>query len=698
MRHRRKLAKVQASAKGDLHKIECESTVEITAAGEGQKTPTFAITAYTGGRLEVSAYYHPVVLDLAGLQANGEQIPTFLGHDPAQIVGHGTPEISAQRVKIGGVISGGGAAAQEVTAAAKNGFPWKASVGVHPSKVERVEADAVAQANGRNWKGPVNIVRAGTLAEISFVPIGADSKTSVSIAAQKGDPMGPKFAEWLKAKKFDVETLDEQQVSVLEAAWKSESTSAPAPAPPVPDPEPVKAGDDGADHLKDYRETIAAEAQRVADIHAKNTEHGGQHHEIVAKAIGEEWTVDKAELEMVRASRPKAPAGHVRTPDRSEKVIEAAACQSLGLDVEKDFDEKTLEAADREFHGEIGLQEMLTIAARANGWTGTAFRRGELRTILGYALPPVHAAAAQTAFSLSGILGNTANKSILAAFNFVESAWRQISDVSSVSDFKTHTRYRLTGDATYEKLAPDGQIRQGTLDETSYTISADTYAKMFILERTDIVNDDLGALNGLSRRLGRGAALKINNVFWTAFLDNSTFFKSANSNYVTGTTYALTANDPIAALDKAVQTFVDQTDPDGDPIAVTPRILLFPSALMGSALDLMQSTQITTGGGSSKTRVPTTNRYAGRFTPVMSTYLSNSSYTGYSAAAWYLLADPRDLAVIETAFLNGKQAPTVESSDADFDTLGVKFRGYHDFGVAKQEYRGGVKMTGEAAD
>jgi hypothetical protein len=39
--------------------------------------------------------------------------------------------------------------------------------------------------------------------------------------------------------------------------------------------------------------------------------------------------------------------------------------------------------------------------------------------------------------------------------------------------------------------------------------------------------------------------------------------------------------------------------------------------------------------------------------------------------------------------------PTVESADADFNTLGIQMRGYHDFGVAKQEPRGGVKMKGE---
>jgi hypothetical protein len=44
-------------------------------------------------------------------------------------------------------------------------------------------------------------------------------------------------------------------------------------------------------------------------------------------------------------------------------------------------------------------------------------------------------------------------------------------------------------------------------------------------------------------------------------------------------------------------------------------------------------------------------------------------------------------------FLNGVEAPTIESTDADFETLGVKFRGYHDFGVAMSEYLASVQAN-----
>ena len=48
------------------------------------------------------------------------------------------------------------------------------------------------------------------------------------------------------------------------------------------------------------------------------------------------------------------------------------------------------------------------------------------------------------------------------------------------------------------------------------------------------------------------------------------------------------------------------------------------------------------------------------------------------------------------SFLNGQESPTVESAEADFNTLGVQFRGYHDFGCDAADYLCGVMSKGAA--
>jgi hypothetical protein len=95
-------------------------------------------------------------------------------------------------------------------------------------------------------------------------------------------------------------------------------------------------------------------------------------------------------------------------------------------------------------------------------------------------------------------------------------------------------------------------------------------------------------------------------------------------------------------------------------------------------------------------KFPVANPHFGKFRLEVSRYLGNALYAGSSSKAWYLLADPADLPVIEVAFLNGQESPTIETAEADFSVLGVQMRGVHDFGVALQDWRGGTKQKGEA--
>jgi hypothetical protein len=56
-----------------------------------------------------------------------------------------------------------------------------------------------------------------------------------------------------------------------------------------------------------------------------------------------------------------------------------------------------------------------------------------------------------------------------------------------------------------------------------------------------------------------------------------------------------------------------------------------------------------------------------------------------------MLADPAVRAAIAVAFLNGQRAPTIESSQTEFDTLGMQWRAYHDFGVGMEETTAAVR-------
>jgi hypothetical protein len=74
--------------------------------------------------------------------------------------------------------------------------------------------------------------------------------------------------------------------------------------------------------------------------------------------------------------------------------------------------------------------------------------------------------------------------------------------------------------------------------------------------------------------------------------------------------------------------------------------------------------------------------------------MATSSFTGYSTIKWYLLANRPGFSTMLTVFLNGRDAPVVETDQAEFSVLGMQMRGYHDFGTKKMEYRAGVQGSG----
>jgi len=161
---------------------------EWLAAADDSGAPTlprFRMEAYNGGPMRIAGWRHPVVVDLAGMDIPSQARPIRLQHEAALGIGHTEAiETSAGRLLARGVISRATPQAAEVVAAGRNGFPWQASIGATVIEHEFVAAGATGRANGREFAGPVNIVRRSVLGEISFVDLGADQTTTATIAAR----------------------------------------------------------------------------------------------------------------------------------------------------------------------------------------------------------------------------------------------------------------------------------------------------------------------------------------------------------------------------------------------------------------------------------------------------------------------------------------------------------------------------------
>jgi hypothetical protein len=295
------------------------------------------------------------------------------------------------------------------------------------------------------------------------------------------------FEEWLKKSGFDAETLSDVQRTALLAAWKAEQAP-PPPARPPREPERTERESGGPDGTFEQKmQAIEAEAERVRCIEERTAETAARHtgspekikqlRELCAAAVLDPKMDARAyELALVRADRAAGPWLHVPSqPQITPEVLEAAVCRAGGLEtLERDYDARTLETAHRQFKGGLGLAAVITYCARRNGYNGHDFKTDWFRAVKaafrGSEVGEFYAATtAPSTYSLPNIFSNVANKFLRVGFDAVDNTWSRVSARRSLNDFKTATTIALTGGLLYNKVAPSGELRHGTLGETTYT-------------------------------------------------------------------------------------------------------------------------------------------------------------------------------------------------------------------------------------
>ena len=603
--------------------------------GEGLSTPRiprFSMVGYTGGLIRQAWSKESIVIDLAGMSVPSV-IPIVFGHDYSleAVLGQGTGTVGNQLV-IEGAILAQCEAAMQVVQLGDRGYQWQASVGADVDEDYLVASGDTAQVNGQTFQGPVRIVKRSTLRECSFVTLGADAATAVTITANTAGE-SPMSAETQAA------------VDVMPTG------------PDVQQPDMPTGPSDMA---------CAAPKVDLASIRA----------EVIADVTREVKATLLKDLRDVRGG----PAIHASKPALDEDQVTIAAMQvvgGLGKQIEAKYGDSPMTEAAHMRSRTIGLQEVLVSAARRGGYDGVhKVTTGNIGVIL---------RAAFATHNISNILAATYNKYLLAGFEAVESVWDQISLVRPLNDLKAITGVRLDGGFVFDEVGGDGRLKSADAGDATRTLQAKTYGRISSITRTDIINDDLGALTAVPRRLGRGAALKFNSVFWTEFQVGTTVNASYYQGAVAGSGNAMA----IGAVETAYAAYRSLNDPDGNPLGITPQILLVPVGLRITADKIQTGNTLlasSLGSTSGKVLEPQANVLAGKFTIVDSAYLTSSS-------TWWLCSDPNDLPVMEVGFLNGQRSPIVEQAEASFDTLGIEVRGYFDFGVSKAESRSCYRMA-----
>lgn len=700
---------LKASLNKALH-FNAVQDVKLEAGDGESNVRQFEMVAYSGGKLFVDGFPAPVVVDLGGVTikaANGgdQNVPVTLDHDDKKRVGHtDTVKVGFNQIVMAGTTSAETESRDEVVNSVRSGYKWAASIEGHVRESQFIKAGQSRVVNGQRHEGPFIHAKRFVLRKVSFVTSGGDEDNVVQLAAESGEvEMDPKFKAWLEAKTFDPVAVEanETQCQYLMAQWKSETKLEPKPEPKVTTPD----NDDIIDVAEQMRLKAAEAAEKIAAV---ETACNGDK-VLFAEAMKKNWSPVEAELALLRKEREAStPAIHVSEKASDGKVIEAALLASCGKLREKDYSEDILEQSD-DYKG-MGLHALMHHCIRAAGksYRPGVYDNGFIRAAYDADRELKAAGEGFSTLSMSGILSNIANKSLLSSYENVEGVMQMICGNRSVNDFKTVTMYRFIGGGKLLPLGPDGEIKRTEFDEESYTNQVETYARGCALTREMQINDDLGAFMQIPSSFGRQAALTLEKTGFEVLLsaiDGSAFFTSARGNLVeTDVVLDLDGLTEAQLLwDEQVDSNVKAQDGQtvGDPVMLRGQYLLVPPALIIRARQYMNDTTLivgdrdTTANTGPANLIPQSNPFAGSYTPLTSPYFGTKhSLTGGLQTHWLIIANPGDSPLIECARLRGQTAPVLESAETDFNTLGMQWRTYMDFGYAMQDYRAGVYSPG----
>lgn len=285
------------------------------------------------------------------------------------------------------------------------------------------------------------------------------------------------------------------------------------------------------------------------------------------------------------------------------------------------------------------------------------------------------------------LLADAANKQLQAAYGAFPAIWDRIASVGSVSDFKTINLLKLGSFSSLATKLEGAEYTAGTMSEEREQLTASTKGRYIQCTREMLINDDLSAFSRMAMMLGRAAARTVNADVLGVLTANGTtadgynLFSTDHANY-TGSGTAIS----VASLSLGRKMMRILKDPSGlDYLNIQPRFLLCPVGKEDLAREVIQSAYNTDTTAQLK-RNPIQDWGALEI-------LSDPLLDANSTTSWYLIADPMDAPLVEVRFLDGQQAPFIDSEE-EFLTDAIRWKVRLDYGVGANEWRGGYKNAG----
>lgn len=275
-------------------------------------------------------------------------------------------------------------------------------------------------------------------------------------------------------------------------------------------------------------------------------------------------------------------------------------------------------------------------------------------------------------------VSNAMNKVALDTYRAAESPLKTLCRQRTLPNFKDATSIRLGEMGRLEELAESGEITHTSRAESGETMRLKTFARGVTVSRKLMIDDDLGLLGDMTAALGEAAAQTEADIL-VALLTGNPNLADGTAVFHASRGNIGTADGPsVASLTESRLAMRTRKGLDGATIiAAAPRYVLVPATLETDAEQVLAAIQPST--------VDDVNPFGGKLSLLVEPRLPGQT--------WYVFADPARLAAMQYAYLSSAQGVQIQRTEA-WDTLGMKFRAFLDFGAGWLDWRGAHRIPG----
>ena len=335
--------------------------------------------------------------------------------------------------------------------------------------------------------------------------------------------------------------------------------------------------------------------------------------------------------------------------DKSDKYIEGAEA-ALSIKANLVTDRKLIDAQrDNEFLG----MSMVEMARRYIDTQGVKLAGVRREQVIGQAL--TMAGIAHGTSDFANLLENIANKSMMRGWDEAPETWNRWARTGNLPDFKQGSRVNMSTFGDLDIVLENGEYKYGTFSDLKEVLQLATYGKLFGISRQALANDDLSALSGIPRGMGRAAARKIGDLAYGVLIANPVLNQDGTAVFDAGHSNVGTPGAPsVVTLNEARTNMALQTDPAGTVLNIRAAHLIVPVALETTS-DVLMSAQYDPAG-TAGTLPP--NPFQSQYDVIADARLDEDD-----PAQWYLAANGDMFDTVEVAFLNGQSTPYLEAQD-----------------------------------